>query len=454
MINSTKRSIFFWLMILVDAACLVWFWNSLLRFRRPLDIFLGMLIVLGALTAVAGGKYVRAAATVIVSLAICALAVEMGQKYFNFLSIGSVHNVVYGASGPYPWHNNDALTYVESKRRAIEAGDYAPPLSERFVGDIFAGREDEVTFHSRQSGSGREITIDALYPPIPDFSPTNLDFTPNNMLRSHAFIKDGETLFDSKQTINRHGFRHTAGPEEADTAVIFLGCSQTLGFGLNDDETAAHFFAEAGGFASRVLNISRANGGPHHSLRELELEHAIGKAGVKPSQVRGVVFTLIDDHPNRVVRPDVAQAPYYSLENGKAVYQGTFADSKHYGKLGAMLDRSRVYPTLADRLLRRSSYDSYKWRLTYAILARMDSICRERYGVGLTVVYFDETPAVIEQLREMGVQTLLLSEALGANWRDMALHYLLYDGHVRANTNRLIGRMLHRTLMQDIASGR
>lgn len=194
------------------------------------------------------------------------------------------------------------------------------------------------------------------------------------------------------------------------------------------------------------MNISRSNAGPHQSLRELELEHAIGKAGVTRDRVRAVVFTLIDDHANRVVHPNYPQAPYYRLEDGEAVYRGTFAESQQYGKVRLMLGRSRVFPPLADRLSRRGGQDSYKWRLTYAILARMDSICRERYGVGLTVLYWDETPKVLGALERLNIRTVRLSDALGADWRDMAIQFLLYDGHASAYANRRVGEVLHQLL--------
>ncbi len=439
--------------LMIDAVALIWFWHALLRFRRPVDNLCFLLIFLGILTAIAGGRIVRSAALVVVSLAVCLLAVEMGQKFFDFLSLGPRHSIVYGASGQYPWNTNDALTYVAIRHKAIEAGDYDPALAEKYAGDIFAGRENEVSYRATGSGSNRYTSVEALFSPFVSGSPTGLDHAPNNEIRYRAYIDGGETLFDGHITTNKYGFRTTPRADEADSTVIFLGCSQTFGYGLCDDETTAYAFAEKGRFQDRVLNISTGNAGPHQSLRELELENAIGRSGVRPESVRGVVFTLIDDHPNRVVHPNNPHAPYYRLEGGQAVYKGSFADSEHYGRLGVLLGRSRVFPTLADRLSRRAGGDSYKWRLTYAILSRMDAICRDRYGVGLTVVYWDETPEVTAKLHSLGIRVLGLSKALGENWRDMAIRYLLYDGHASAYANRLIGEMVHRELSRNLTAG-
>ncbi|MCD8140974.1 MAG: hypothetical protein LUE17_14575 [Planctomycetaceae bacterium] len=434
-------------LLLVDIAALAWFWHALVRFRRPLDVLLILLAVLGILTALAGGRILRSVALMVISLSMCLLAVEMGQKYFDFLSLGPRHSVIHGAGGPYAWDSNDALSYVDSKRRAEAAGDYGPPLGERFAGDIFAGRD--IGYRVTGSGANRRTVVEALHNPYVTSSPTTLEFAPDNEIRHHAFIDGGDTLFDAHITINPYGFRHTPGNGAAGETVIFLGCSQTFGYGLSDDETAAAAYAQAGGHSQRVLNISVANTGPHQALRELELQHCIGRAGVRPEQVRGVVYTFIDDHPNRVVHPNNAQAPYYRLKGTLPVYEGTFADSSHFGRTGVLLGRSRVYPTLADWLSRRGGVDSYKWRLTYAILARMDDLCRQRYGVGLTIVYWDETPEVLDRLRGLGLTTLRVSDALGENWRDMAIRYLLYDGHASAYANRLIGRMVHTELNRD-----
>lgn len=243
--KTRTRNAFLGLMILVDIAVFAWFWQSMLRFRRPLDVLLGLVVVLGVLTAVAGGKYIRSVMTLVVTLALCVLAVEMAQKFFDILSLGPKHAVIHGGAGPYPWNSDDAHTYVESKRRAMAAGAYGPPMGERHAGDFFAGREDEVRFRTHERGAGREMTVTALKNPNPDISATGLDFTPDNLIRHHAFVEGGgETLFDARYSINSHGFRQTKGADDAGAdAVVFLGCSQTFGFGLATTKPSRTFSA-------------------------------------------------------------------------------------------------------------------------------------------------------------------------------------------------------------------
>lgn len=448
--KSGRHSLIFLAVVAIDLAAMAWFWHSLVRFRRPLDILLILVIVLGSVTMLASGKLIQNALLVLVSIAFCLLAVEMSQKYFDILSLGSKHSIVHGRTGPYAWTSDDPASYLSARQRAVDAGDLDLAMLGRHAGDIFSRLDLKANFRNTDASGTRVTHVDALKTPWLDSTPNGYLMAESNVIRHYLQLSDrGDMLFDGVYTINSHGFRHTAGPENGDGAVIFLGCSQTFGFGLNDDETAAHHCAEASAFSKTVLNISMINTGPHQALRELETQYHFRKTGVTPDKVQAVVYTLIDDHPNRVVSSSQPGAPYYRLEDGNAVYRGTFAESENYGKLGVLYGRSRVLPILWERLGRRQNAQSYRWRLTHAILRRMNEICRRDYGVGLTVMYWDETPEVVAQLEADSIRVLRLSDAWGRDWRDYAIRYMLHDGHANAYGNQLIGTMVHNALMQN-----
>lgn len=445
--GSAKKTALRLIVFLVDIGALLWFWRSLPAFRRPLDILLVLAIALGVLTALVAGRTIKNAMLVVVTAAFCLLALEMSQKYFDILSLGTKHSVVYGSSGPYAWTSDEPASYLDARQRAIEAGDLDPAMPGRHAGDIFARLDVKPAHHGVERSETRVAYTDALKAPYLESTPNGYCLAPDNLIRHYLRLSDtGDVLFDGAYTINGHGFRQTPGAAGGDGVVMFLGCSQTFGFGLRDDETSAYAYAEAGGFAGTTLNISMTNSGPHQALRELETKYHSGKAGVPPDAVRGVVYTLIDDHPNRVVRTTSPNAPHYRLENGEAVYRGTFREFGDNDKPGILYNRSRVWPALVERLQRRTGADSHRWRLTHAILRRMDEICRRDYGVGLTVVYWDESAPVLAELEANAIRTLPLSDAWGPNWRDYAIRYLLHDGHANAHGNRLIGKMVREAL--------
>ncbi len=436
----------FWLVIVLDVAMAALLWYLIPVLRRPMDVLLIATMVMGIVTAIVGGRLIRNMALVVISIAACLLAVEMGQKYFRIINIGTASTVMAGTSGPYPWQISDGASYVAARNAAIANGDYPAPVHERYAGDIFAGRENELALRGVIHQGDTTKLMDGLYKLRDESVPTGMVLTPNNVIRHHSFVTEtGETLFDGKYTINDHGFRHTAGPEDAESTVIFFGCSQTFGFGLNDDETMAHYFAEAGGFTERVLNISVPNSGPHQALRELEIEYQLGKAGVKPESVRAVIYTFLYGHPNRVVRSPYRYAPFYHLVNGEAEHAGAYREASRRFRLDTLLNRSRAYPVL-EQLVNNNNPSSYKWRLTHAIFRRMDAICRERYNVGLTVVCMSDMPTVADTFKRDGIRVLNIGDAFGDAWEDKTIRYKLYDGHTSAYGNYLLGNMIYQAL--------
>jgi hypothetical protein len=316
-------------------------------------------------------------------------------------------------------------------------------LEEHFPGDIFAGSDKSRLWIERSRGGMSETVVEAEREPYLDGPPLGFELAPSNTIRhSRHDRKSGRILYDGVCTTNEHGFRTTRGNDAAEATFIFLGCSVTFGYGLSDDQTMPHRFSESLLFGQRVLNLAVSNYGPHHALRELETNRHAGRAGVNPEKVKAVFYGLIDDHARRAVHPSTPSTPRYVLESGVLRNAGNFMDSPLWGRLSLMMARSRVYPALRDKFAAGES--EYKWELTYAILSEMDSICRVRYGVGLTVVYWDENPEVMKRMEEAGIHTIDVNAAFDgeASWRAWPVKYCLFDGHPSAYANMRLGRYL------------
>ena len=169
-------------------------------------------------------------------------------------------------------------------------------------------------------------------------------------------------------------------------------------------------------------------------------------AGVGPDQVKAVVYSYMDQHATRVVMPLPELSPRYVLENGRAVYAGTFVDTEELGRFQILLSKSRIYTKIKGGM---AGADPSDFELTYAIFAEMNRICRERYRIPLTVLYWDDTPEAIRRFEEMGVRLVMVSDAFGPNWREMNIKYRIFDMHPSPNANEKLARAVFDALAAD-----
>lgn len=432
-------------MILIDAAVFGAWYYCIPRLNRPLDALLIAATVLCLATAlVVKRAFPRGLLVAVAATALALFAVEMGQKFFNILNLTEAGpDAGAPLEGPYAWEVNDAADYLQARKKAWKDGILDENPEAHFAGDIYAGvdraelsvvRRDEKKWRMIREG---DKPLYLVKPPL------GYEHNPNCRVRE--YVEDtvsGAIVHDGVYDIDGAGCRVTRGNENSNEVYVFLGCSNTFGMYLNDDQTLPYYFSEALGFEKRVVNLAVSGHGPGQALRELRLGYHLGKAGIRPAEVKGVYFGLIDGHTLRVEPPVIAGAPYYTLEDGKPVFKGAYAPpASAPGRFERLLKSDRIYPILRDRLGRdtESGDLGYKWQLVIAMVVEMDRICREHYGVPLTVFYWDETPAVAEKLRESGIMLVTASEVFGESWRDLAIKYYLYDRHPSAYANKELG---------------
>ena len=437
------------LCILFDVAVLGVFFYLIPWMRRPLEFLFATAGVLALITVIAAGRGgLRNFSVTVFVLCWTLFGLEMVQRKWNITEIFEPEpEVRVGVPNEYAWSARQSPTYLAARERAKkELGD-PEAFTDVFAGDVFKDRDKGGLWERRSKGGSKEDVTVALRHPYLEGPPLGFELTSDNLIRHYCLDREsGTMLWDGSSTINGAGFRETRGNPDADEAFLFLGCSVTYGYGLSDDQTTAYQFNAGYGFEKRALNFAVSNYGTHHALRELELNYHGQRAGLDASRVRGVYYGLIDDHPNRVVKPASPSTPRYRMENGRAVYAGTYTDSPVLGRLAIMMDRSRIYPALRDKFLRKEAggTDAYKWQLTYAILKEMDRICRERYGVGLTVIYWGNISGVPEKIRAEGIEVVPVGDAFGEDWERVAIKFSLADGHPNAYANRLLGQYLWR----------
>lgn len=449
-------------MLVVDVVTLGILFDRIPRIPRPFEVMMGVTAGLMILTAIFVRKeWVRSAMLIVASVAVTVFAFEMGEKYFSLTNIfvpSTPQPDIVGGGGKYAWNRFSAASYLEALDRAVADGVVKDEDRATFAGDIFAGRDkSEIGGEIRDKSPDEDgyFSLRTGMTPVVD-SPLGYENGRNGLDRQfYRNVPSGRYLFDAAYSFNHFGGRKTRGNPDAEEVYIFLGCSFTFGFGLNEDQTLPYFFSREMGFRANVINVAVSGYGPNHALRELELNYRLGLAGINPSHVRGVYFGFIDDHANRVVLPKTQNSvPYYKLDGDKLVYleKGGYFSRRFF----IMMGKSRIYPVLLDRFLRSGEKDtqSYRWRLTWATLREMDRIVRERYHVPLTVVYWDDDPNVTEELRNSGLQVLFARDALGAKWRDQAIRYLLHDTHPGPAFNRELAKYIFEKTVDQPAGKR
>lgn len=428
-----------------DAVVLAVYWYFIPELKRPFEGLMAVVFGLSAATAAAAKPaWLKSAAIFAAALAACIFGLEMAQKFFNIANLFEKNQALaQGTPSRYSYNGMETASYFAAIDRALEDGIDPAVFNADFAGDVFAGvPESELRVRTTRRGDRLERMISVRESPYIRETPLGVELRPSFKFRE---VAEGETVrrtvWDGVTTTTDFGSRHVRCNEESPDVYLFMGCSMMFGMNLSDHQTTPYFFSEAHGFDKRVINTAVGGNGPHHALRDLELNLRPGRAGVRDSQVRGVYYWLLGDHAKRVNSVFPPGSPRYALENGKAVYKGTFADTDDFGRWGIMMSRSRIYPLLRDKLLRKSNTGDLA--LLHAVMAEMHRICLERYGVPLTVLTWDVSPATDRALREMGVRLVPAADVFGSDWVEKGVLYRLPDSHATVYANRLIGQYLY-----------
>lgn len=441
--------------LLADAAALLGFYFvAMPSMRRPFEMLMLLCAVLGVMTAAAvKNSATRGIAAVIASVAFALFLLEMAEKLFGvteFFGPKPLEIVAGDAGEGYAWRIGDPAGYLAALDKARRDGLEPEALEDGFAGDVFAGTDRPGLVKNKRIVGGAEAATEGWKPFYLTGTDLGYEHNPDNLVRDYGRDEaSGRVVFDAAYRITGFGGRETRGNAASDEAYLFLGDSFTFGAFLDGDGTAAHYFSALHGFEKNVVNFGTMGWGPHHVLRDLELNRRIGPALIEGGTVRGVFYSLIDTHADRASTPTpkYMTAPYYVLDDaGKPVLRIRGASGGFGENMAAMMEKSRIYPVLRDRLSRRihAGDRGYKWRLTVALLVEIDRLCRERYGAPLTVVYWDEDPAAAGMLRDAGLDIVSVSEALpdGPDWRRRGIKYMTFDGHPSAYANKKLAEYL------------
>ncbi|MBX3465677.1 MAG: hypothetical protein KF878_02115 [Planctomycetes bacterium] len=177
-----------------------------------------------------------------------------------------------------------------------------------------------------------------------------LGYRPRHPMQVRAWkTADGAPIYEATYTIDAHGRRvvpASAAPGGAGPLVLFLGCSNTFGEGVDDDQTMAHHLALRAGRRAEVVNLGFCGYGPQQFLARLErgdLDDLVAGREVV------AIYPFIDAHVNRaigslgIVTAWGADMPCYELEAGEPRLQGTLRGARPVRSWAyALLSRSQA----------------------------------------------------------------------------------------------------------------
>jgi hypothetical protein len=138
--------------------------------------------------------------------------------------------------------------------------------------------------------------------------------------RAYQSIKrgaDGHVIYDAHYSITSNGLRET--PDVNGPVAYFLGCSMTMGVGVDNEDTLPAQFSRMSGY--HAINFGVLGYGTHHVVRALEIDQPASLGLPRPDVV---IYTAILDHINRAADRGVGWDDYGPRYDANAVYQGPF----------------------------------------------------------------------------------------------------------------------------------
>lgn len=233
-------------------------------------------------------------------------------------------------------------------------------------------------------------------------------------------------IYDTVHTTDAQGRRSTPLHPHAKTAVLFFGCSFTAGVGVNDAQSYPYRVAELLGPQYQVWNLGVGGWGPHQFLALLESDR-LNTLFAAYEKV-WVFFLSLDGHEKRAsgfVEWD-KWGPQYSIINGEAVRQGSFA-------LPWPLLTDAVHAAKKSELFRHALMEKMQWRraemlaLQEAIFVKAQRVLRQKFHTSLTILLYPDAAAIAPSLTKAGLHVVALGDFL-PDW-PLDAYTIPLDGH-------------------------
>ena len=146
---------------------------------------------------------------------------------------------------------------------------------------------------------------------------------PDDGQYSSIKLINSDTVYDVTYTI-KDKLRFTPSSiSNSKKQVLFLGCSQTFGEGLDDNQTLPHFFGTETNESFHIKNYGFHGYGPHN-VHSLVVNNILPNHILKKETI--AIYNFYWYHINRTASNLSGFEPWYEVENGMLYLKGTFND--------------------------------------------------------------------------------------------------------------------------------
>jgi lysophospholipase L1-like esterase len=272
-----------------------------------------------------------------------------------------------------------------------------------------------------------------------------------------ATCTKGDTLvYDVHYSINENHLRATPdeGREKA-PAVVFFGCSNTFGEGVQDDENFPYRLAESLGTDKRVINLAFSGYGTNHMLAWLQCSRL--EPALEGSTPETVFYVFIKDHVRRAtghVRWAARSPRFTQTSDGSFKREGMFLNpelSMPYLKIRTRweIDRSavmrRIFP------YKRTDEALRFWA---DMVEESKNQAREKWPeakfVALFFWYSKNGGKMVKLLEEREIEVICLTDFLP----ELEEQLIPNDGHPNAEGHRMVADFLAKKLAAEQMSGK
>ncbi|MDD5021607.1 MAG: hypothetical protein PHR82_05660 [Endomicrobiaceae bacterium] len=242
-----------------------------------------------------------------------------------------------------------------------------------------------------------------------------------------------DVVFDVVLSVYANGFRYTKNNVDSDEAYVFLGCSNTFGHGLPDDETLPYYFSQFYNFNKNVINCAQGGRSINTAINVLQ-SNVLDSFTTKDTKIKYFIYSMLDSHINRNFK-----IGSYESANDNFILQNRQLKRvpQPFGIFKIIFSKSFIFnKVFLNKIEEHNSiyYQDYMLKS----LNKLNDIVETKYKSKLIIMIWPKVNQnFVGRLKKTKLNLILLPESLCSNE-----YIILNDGHPNAQANKKIADIL------------